>query len=163
MLSGQKILVPELSESNRFTLVDSHCYYGDTACGITLGTNINESLYYILALLNSTLIEFYYKGTTVPKANRFYIYKTMFLKSVPIRRINFSDSAEINIHDRMVSLVQSMLDLHKRLSSAKTSHEKTAIQRQIEATDGQIDRLVYELYGLTDDEIRIVEEATGKP
>ena len=35
-----------------------------------------------------------------------------------------------------------------------------SIQRQIEATDAQIDRLMYELYGLTDDEIRIVEEAT---
>jgi hypothetical protein len=39
-------------------------------------------------------------------------------------------------------------------------HEKTAIQRQIEATDGQIDRLVYELYGLTEEEIGIVEEAS---
>ena len=38
-------------------------------------------------------------------------------------------------------------------------HEKTAIQRQIEATDRQIENLVYELYGLTEDEIKIVEEA----
>ena len=34
------------------------------------------------------------------------------------------------------------------------------IQRQIDATDGQIDRLVYDLYDLTEDEIKIVEEAT---
>jgi hypothetical protein len=39
-------------------------------------------------------------------------------------------------------------------------HEKTAIQRQIDATDKQIDQLVYEVYGLTDEEIRTVEEAT---
>jgi len=38
-------------------------------------------------------------------------------------------------------------------------HERTAIQRQIEATDRQIDNLVYELYGLTVDEIKIVDEA----
>jgi hypothetical protein len=38
--------------------------------------------------------------------------------------------------------------------------DKSPIQRQINATDRQIDQLVYELYGLTDDEIRIVEEAT---
>jgi hypothetical protein len=43
------------------------------------------------------------------------------------------------------------------LAAARTSHEKTALQRQIEATDGQIDRLVYELYGLTEEEIGIVE------
>ncbi len=40
-------------------------------------------------------------------------------------------------------------------------HEKAALQRQIDATDRQIDQLVYELYGLTDEEIRIVEESTA--
>jgi hypothetical protein len=44
--------------------------------------------------------------------------------------------------------------------SAKTDHEKSLIKRQIDATDRQIDQLVYELYGLTKEEIRIVEEAT---
>ena len=53
-----------------------------------------------------------------------------------------------------------MLDLHRQIAAAKTPTDKTAIQRQINATDRQIDRLVYELYGLTDEEIRIVEEAT---
>ena len=43
---------------------------------------------------------------------------------------------------------------------AKTAHDKEVLQRQIDATDRQIDQLVYELYNLTDEEIRIVEEAT---
>ena len=50
-----------------------------------------------------------------------------------------------------------MLLLHKRLAAANTDHEKTALQRQIDATDRQINQLVYELYGLTDEEIAIVE------
>ena len=49
---------------------------------------------------------------------------------------------------------------HKDLA-AKTPEEKNALWRQIDATDKEIDQLVYELYGLTDEEIRIVEEATG--
>ena len=57
----------------------------------------------------------------------------------------------------MVSLVERMLVLHKQLPQAGTPHEKTALQRCIEATDGQIDALVYELYGLTEEEIGIVE------
>ncbi len=48
------------------------------------------------------------------------------------------------------------------LASAKTPNEKEALGRQIAATDAQIDQLVYELYGLTDDEIKIVEEATTR-
>ena len=57
----------------------------------------------------------------------------------------------------MVALVEQMLALHKRRAAAKTPHEQTVLQAQIDATDRQIDRLVYELYGLTEEEIGIVE------
>ena len=56
--------------------------------------------------------------------------------------------------------VDRMLALHSKLEEARTDHEKTVLQRQIDATDREIDELVYELYGLTDEEIKIVEEAT---
>ena len=51
-------------------------------------------------------------------------------------------------------------DLHKRLPSATTAQDKMVIQRQLDATDNQIDRVVYQLCDLTDEEIKIVEEAT---
>ena len=68
-------------------------------------------------------------------------------------------------HDRMVELVERMLDpsagsgqaLHKQLPKAKTPHEQESLKRTIAATDRQIDSLVYELYALTEDEIRVVE------
>lgn len=60
-------------------------------------------------------------------------------------------------HDRMVILVEKMLDLNKRLATAKAAHEKEVLAGMIGATDREIDRLVYELYGLTEDEVRIVE------
>ena len=60
-------------------------------------------------------------------------------------------------HDRMVSLVTRMLELHQRVAAEQTPHVKTALQRQIDATDKQIDALVYELYGLTEAEIGILE------
>ena len=59
-----------------------------------------------------------------------------------------------------MELVEGMLALYKRLGDVKTEHQKTVLKRQIEASDRQIDRLVCELYGLTEEEIRIVEEAT---
>jgi hypothetical protein len=61
----------------------------------------------------------------------------------------------------MVKLVEQMLELHQRSSAAKTPSEKTSLERQIAATDAQIDRLVYDLYGLTQDEIRAVESVNG--
>jgi hypothetical protein len=59
----------------------------------------------------------------------------------------------------MVELVERMLDLHKQLPKAKTPHEQESPKRTIAATDAQIDSLVYELYGLTGEEILAVEEA----
>ena len=48
------------------------------------------------------------------------------------------------------------------IAAAQIPNKKTALQRQINTTDNQIDKLVYELYDLTDDEIKIVEDATQK-
>ena len=59
----------------------------------------------------------------------------------------------------MVALVEGMLYLQERLVAASIPADRTLYQRQIEATDRQIDALVYELYGLTEDEIRVVEES----
>jgi hypothetical protein len=47
------------------------------------------------------------------------------------------------------------------LHPATTAHQRSLLDRQVLAADRQIDQLVYELYGLTDEEIKIVEEATA--
>ena len=73
----------------------------------------------------------------------------------------------VNLREIFFSSIDQMLKLHERLAATKPGHERDAgvrrsvIQRQIDATDAQIDRLVYDLYGLTDEEIRLVEEATA--
>lgn len=70
-------------------------------------------------------------------------------------------AADKAAHDRMVKLVEQMLELHRQIAAVRTPQEKTALERQITATDAEIDRLVYQLYGLTADEIKTVE-ATAK-
>jgi len=77
--------------------------------------------------------------------------------TIPIRTINPNDPADKARHNRMVTLVTQMPDLNKRLQAARPRQEKTLLARQIEATDAAIDKLVYELYGLTKEEIGIVE------
>jgi len=49
----------------------------------------------------------------------------------------------------------------QKLQDTRLEQEKTMLSRQIEATDGAIDKLVYELYGLTEEEIAVVE-GSGK-
>jgi hypothetical protein len=62
----------------------------------------------------------------------------------------------------MVKLVGQMLALHRELAKAETAHQRTALERQAAATDRQIDQLVYQLYGLTDSEIALIEKSTSK-
>ncbi len=112
---------------------------------------------YLLGILNSGLFSFLY-DTILPKLRGgFFMPAYVILKDFPIRPIDPSNPSDVAKHDRMVDLVEQMLDLHRRLPAAATDHEKNLIERQIEVTDRQIDTLIYELYGLTDEEIRIVE------
>jgi hypothetical protein len=112
---------------------------------------------YLLGLLNSKVLDFFIHSISSTKQDGYYEYKPMYVSKIPIRTINFSDPADKARHDRMVALVTQMLDLNKRLQDATLEHEKTLLQRQVEATDAAIDKLVYELYGLTEEEIKIVE------
>lgn len=117
---------------------------------------------FLLGLLNSELfnwlhiVQFY--SARIPEGS--LRYPISFLSNLPICAIDFSTSVDKARHDRMVQLVGKMLSLHKQLSEAKTEHDEDVLKRQIEAADVQIDRLVYELYGLTEKEIRVVEEQT---
>jgi hypothetical protein len=61
----------------------------------------------------------------------------------------------------MVELVERMLDLHRQLPKAKTPHEQESLKRTIAATDAQIDTLMYELHGLTAEEIAVVEGSSS--
>lgn len=80
-----------------------------------------------------------------------------YLANFPVRTIDFSDPEDAARCDKMVALVEAMLELHISLAAARTPTEKQVLERQIETTDRQIDALVYELYGLTEEEIMIIE------
>jgi hypothetical protein len=120
----------------------------------------DESIEYILGLLNSRLFSrLYLSQVSQATKDDFPQITITDILQLPIRTIDFSSPADVARHDRMVSLVNVMLALNRQLAAAKTAQDKTVIQRQIDATDSQIDRLVYELYGLTEEEIGIVEES----
>jgi type I restriction-modification system DNA methylase subunit len=157
--AADKIVVSELASTNRFAYCGKDIFYLDTACGIIPKDKSFSALLYLLGILNSPLMESYYKLTTVPKASGFYIYKTMFLKDLPIRSINFDIPTEKKLYHDLVALVDRMLELNKRLAPIRTTpcNERDELLREIERTDQEIDNLVYDLYGLTDEERKIVE------
>ena len=134
------------------TLVDPPTYFADSTNSVALNETTQYKLEYILGLLNSSLFQWRFKLTSSNNN-----VATNELDSMPIRAINFSEPADKSAHDKLVALVDSMLALHKSLASAQSPVEKERLDKQIKSTDVGIDTLVYDLYGLNQEEIRIVE------
>jgi len=84
-------------------------------------------------------------------------FKKLIRSSLPIRIINFDDTIEKSQHDKLVALVDNMLELQKKHHEARMERDKELYERQIKVVDAQIDRLVYDLYGLTEEEVKVVE------
>ena len=115
-------------------------------------------LKYLIGILNSSLISYYYKAMFGGNklGGEYLRIGPLQLKTIPIRTIDFDKRRDVGMHDNMVNLVETMLDLHKQLPGLSGIRLDT-VKARIESTDRQIDRLVYRLYGLTVDEIVIVE------
>lgn len=159
--SSAKIAVPRLVRRLRagLDLNGSYCLDNVDVGGILLDVTNGLSSKYVTGLLNSKLLNFYFQRSAAPFRGGFYSANRQFIENIPVHRIDFTKPAEQAKHDQMVSLVDRMLTLHKDKTAVRLAREKAMVEQQITETDAQIDRLVYDLYGLTDEEIAIVEGA----
>lgn len=150
-----KIIYPDIAKGPRFVLDETGFYPANTV--YCLGISDKR----LLGFLNSGLFWFCISKISIPfgtRAGKFrYRLISQYMEQVPIADALLADTVDAQ---RLVSLVDSMLALHKRLSAEHLPQRREQIQREIDATDRQIDAIVYQLYGLTKEEIAIVEEAT---
>ena len=127
--------------------------------GVTLTAEYSHLGYqYLMAVLNSRLMGWYFPSISAPFRGGWMSANRQFLSKVPIRPIDPKSKTDLASRDRIIALVDQTLSLHTQRTHAKTPHEQTALDRQLSATDSALDREVYTLYGLTDDEIRLVEQ-----
>ena len=147
-----KIIIPAIVSEASYTFDDKGFYSNDKTSIISIDDK------YLLGLLNSKVLDFFMHKISSTKQGGYYEYKPMYVSQLPIRTIDFNNKKEKAMHDQIISLVDKMLDLHEKLKKTKTPHDRELIERQIKATDSQIDKLVYELYGLTEEEIRVVDK-----
>jgi hypothetical protein len=112
--------------------------------------NCEMDIKYLLALLNSQVLDFWYTHAGKAKGSM-NEYFTTPLRRIPIRKIDFSNPEETSIHNELVELVTQLVPLLKsRLDSSKNEMKIAEIQIKI-------NRLVYKLYNaLTEDDIGII-------
>ena len=157
-----KLIVQVISLFARYAYDDNSLYFSGGGNGPYYGIrweddNDSHSLYYLQALLNSKLLDVYLHKISTTFRGGYWSYGKRFIEQLPIRTINFNDPNDKARHDRLVAMVENMLVWHKQLAATRTPQEKAALERRIAATDHLIDQLVYELYGLTEAEIKLVE------
>lgn len=111
---------------------------------------------FFLGIANSKLVS-WYGGIVMPNFGKeiFPKLNPQDIAGIPVVSIDLENESENEGYCNLVHLVERMLSLFK--SQHSTPIEQEQLQRQIAATDAEIDRLVYELYDLTEEEIKIVE------
>lgn len=150
---GEKLLIRKIVGKTLIATYFPETSYCNTLLFVLkLRHGVDISLLYLLGLLNSHLIGWYFR-------KKFQISESDTFPQIMIRDIlQFPiPTPTPSRHHTMVQLVDRMLALHKALASTNNPATKERLQRDIATTDRAIDDLVYDLYALTEDERKIVE------
>lgn len=121
---------------------------------ILISNSINHN--FILGVLNSKLTDFYYYQINPEKGEVLAEVKKTHVEQLPIPKITPENQP---LHDALVKLVEQMLQAKKDEQKAVTDHDKNFYRNLIQSLDNRINKTVYELYNLTEEEIDLVEGA----
>ena len=150
-----KVIGANMFDKPSFTYCEKE-YYVNFGFNVIVGHSTTYDLRYLTGILNSKTGAFWFNLYGKKRGVNNDIGVGV-LRKFPIHAINFNDPAGKSAHDKIVALVESMLALHKSLALAQSPVEKERLEKQIKSTDEGIDKLVYDLYRLNQEEIRIVE------
>jgi len=155
-LAPHKLVFRQISRGPTATLLREPIAVTGNVFTVRAAT-VDEELY-LLGIANSRLMGFFWRVMFADFKTSFPQVTIFSLGQLPMRVLDPTLPADRTLRDRMVILVDRVLGLHAELHGTKTEYETASVERQISAVDAQIDQLVYELYGLTEEEIRIVQE-----
>lgn len=153
LFKQKKLVIARVTKNIQATIDSEKYFVGKSSILIPKDKNLFEIF---LAIINSKLINFYYKSKfeTTHMAGGYLRFDIPYLSKIPIRLPSPSQEKKI------VDLVNLMLELQKKYhDSGCIGNEKERLKQQIDNVDYEIDQEVYKLYDLTHEEIKIVEDS----
>jgi type I restriction-modification system DNA methylase subunit len=143
-----KIIWGNLAKRASFSLDETHGFYiNNPACFLTTNSR------YVLGVLNSKLMSYFLKSICAERRGGFIEQKPVYVSQVPIKKPTRDQKRDMTQHvEKILRLNENLLLLGDKLTD-----ERAMIKEKIRKTDLGIDELVYEIYGLTEDEKAIVE------
>ena len=153
----KKISIPYMANKSQAIWDNDFTYHNTKLYSISFKENVAYNPYYILAIINSKLFYYYVANTGTVFRGWFSVFTPNFIGSFPIKELDLDNKQDKEIHDKLVNLVDNIIDLNKKLSSEKNPNTIEMLNTRIQAVDKAIDKIVYALYGLNDEEINIIE------
>jgi len=157
-----ELMVPLLANKGLLCALpeDMRPYCPMASGGFTITVSDKQPLgaLYVLGVLNSRLLYWYLEKISNRFRGGWITCTKQYVGTLPIRLVDLENRKEKGLHDRLVGLVEARLALQPQLTSLRVVSDKVLIERQIDAIERQIDHAVYELYGLDEAEIEIVEQ-----
>lgn len=122
-----------------------------------LSNNSNLSSRFISAILNSKLISWYTYSFIYARAIMTMQFDNPVTSRIPMPVIDLSNSSHKEVHDKIVVLVDNIIELNKKFNTEKNPNSLNMINRQILACEKQLDNLIFSIYNLNDEEKKIIE------
>ncbi len=139
-----KIMIPDIALSMQALYDDKNFYCVNTAYIIP----VNDK--FLLGILNSNLVQYYYSKISSSIQGGYFRFIRQYLETIPISR-------NVKLKIEIEKLVNQLLQLNQQNSEAKLSTQVSQIQGKIDFFENRLNQMVYQLYDLTEEEIKIVE------
>lgn len=154
LFESEKLMIQRITGGDKplkATYDNGYYYNKESIINLVLESE-DFDIKYILALLNSDLMNWYYNKEFSNESKLIVNLSKEYLSEIPIKEISLEKQQQFT------ELVENMLQLNKDLAECKTPKDEKLLKLQITKTDEKINQLVYELYDLSDKEIAIIDE-----
>ena len=105
------------------------------------------------------VLDFYIKSIAATKQGGYFEYKPMYVSKLPIKVIDQTIPGEKDFYDKVIKLINQLLKLNEEKQQQTLQSKLDQIENRIDYCEQRINDIVYELYGLTKEEIALIENA----
>jgi hypothetical protein len=153
------IVTPCLADRTQFALNEEGFRFVTGTAGVVglIPTdNSRENCLYLLAVLNSAVTEFFIKRTSPKFMGGFYKFTAPYLKPLPLPPMDKNSKMGQAVFEKIVKLADTMTLTLGKLPKAKSDAQRKIILGTLRVTARRIDELVFELYGLSKEDVKVL-------
>lgn len=149
-----RICIRQIGATPISTFVPANIFTLNTIYNVYLKEKNVSDIKFLLGIINSNATKFFWRKNNSDEKKTFPKIKKEAILSIPVPVIEKKNKQH---HDEIVKLVNQLLLLNEEKATSKLSTKISQIESKIEYCSNRINQLVYQLYELTEDEIKIVE------